>query len=301
MKAGHLLFDYYTTVSPNSRVLDLCGVGEPGLPYTRERDNDLTVIINAYARPVFLPLVWEAVQYQTRRPRETWIVQNHPEGRSAVPADFLSWASRQEGTRVVSSGLNHGCWFRFFLAALSCRTRYVAIYDDDTLSARRALETALADLEQQPGVYGGRGIIFNHMAGGPRYWAHEISGWPAGNAEPEAVDFVGHLWVMETWWLKELFRHVPDRVFAAPPGRECGEDMYISFVAQKLGIPTFTYRHGGGCNERWSSIQAFEMGLDAVAMNMSGGLNGGDAYLRHYVAAGWRLLRYPLDSASDTA
>jgi hypothetical protein len=71
----------------------------------------------------------------------------------------------------------------------------------------------------------------------------------------------GDVWAMETSRLGALVRHLPDRLFAAPdPARECGEDMYVSFVAQKLGVPTLIYRHGAECNARWSSIQAYEMG-----------------------------------------
>src|SRR5438105_5116771 len=37
------------------------------------------------------------------------------------------------------------------------------------------------------------------------------------------------MWIMETSWLGELVRHLPERLVRAPdPARECGEDMYVS-------------------------------------------------------------------------
>jgi hypothetical protein len=291
----NLLYDYYTRVQPHERVLQLCGAVQPNAPYTGHRDPDLTVIINGYARPDYLPLIWEATQYQTRRPCETWIVQNNPEGRSEVPVGFLEAMRRRQDTRLIDSshGLNHGCWFRFLLAALYCRTKFVAIYDDDTLSGRMALETAIEDLQARPGIYGGRGITFRLAEGGPRFWDHDVHGWPVGTPVATQVDFVGHLWVTETAWLRRLFKHLPDRLFDSDePGRECGEDMYLSFIAQRAGLPTLVFRHGADCNPRWSSIQAYEMGFHSQAMSSTGGLRHGDEYLRRLVESGWRLLRY---------
>ncbi len=288
------LFDYYTTTRPDPRVPRLCGTTEGNTPYTTERDEDLTAIINAYAKPEYLPLIWEGIQYQTRRPKETWIIQNNPAGRTELPLNFLQEMRRRDDTVIVDSGLNHGCWFRFLIAAFSCRTRYVAVYDDDTLSGRRALETAMDDLARTPGLYGGRGCTFKDEPDGPHYWQTDITGWPVGTEGAQRVDYVSHLWITETYWLKELFKHVPDRLFAVErPWRECGEDMYLSFVAQKLGLSTFTYHHGMPYNECWSSIQAYEMGLGPAAMNMDGGLAAADIYLQHFLKEGWELLRYP--------
>ena len=292
-KSLNLLYEYYTSVCPNPKVLELCGIARRDMPYTANQDHDLTVIINAYARPDYLPLIWEAIQYQSRRPQETWIVQNNPKQRSRVPRDFFEQVRTHGDTVVIDSDLNHGCWFRFFLAALYCQTRYVAIFDDDTLPGQRSLEAALDAMAQQPGLYGGRGITLKKEPDGPRFWSYDVSGWPVGTMNTTEVDFVGHMWVMETIWLKDIFKNIPERLFIAPDlAQECGEDMYISFVAQKQGIKTFVYGHGRNCSPRWSSIQAYEMGLHPNAMNLSGGLNQGDAYLRHFLKEGWKLLQY---------
>jgi hypothetical protein len=294
MRPLNFLYEYYTNVKPHPTVLELCGAAQRDAPYTNERDDDLTVIINAWGRPEYLPLVWESVQYQTRAPKETWIIQNNPGARAAVPRVFLESVSRDYKTVVIESGLNHGCWFRFILAALTCRTRYVAIYDDDTLSGNLALETALSDMQKRPGIYGGRGVTFAPVAGGPVFRKSTASGWPHGTVSAEQVDFVGHLWVMETYWLRELLSHLPDLLLSSPnPGRECGEDMYVSFVGQLRGIPTFVFGHGGpDRNRRWSSIQGVEMGVHRNAMYLSGGLRNADKYVRAFVAEGWRLLHY---------
>lgn len=199
----------------------------------------------------------------------------------------------QPGTRVIDSDLNHGCWFRFLLAALHCKTRYVAFLDDDTLPASRALEAALAELRRLPAIYGGRGIILNARPEGPSFWEYAHHGWPVGTTETKKVDFAGHFWVMETGWLRHLPGRIPDLFYACDdPTRACGEDMWLSFVAQQLGLDTYVYAHGLGCNERWSSIQAYEMGMHPQAMNVSGGLERAQLFLDEFVRQGWRLLNF---------
>jgi hypothetical protein len=287
------LHEYFSRVRPNPAVLELCGVHGRGVPYSEQIDPDLTAIVNGYGRPEYLPLVWEAIQYQTRRPRQTWIVQNGPGAASDVPREFLEAARKRDDTHVVDADLNLGCWFRLFLAALYCRTRYVAIFDDDTVPGYMALETALEDLSIKPGIYGGRGITLNFTPAGPRFWDHEVSGWPTGNARVTQVDFVGQLWVMETYWLHNMFKYLPHRLLvASEPSRECGEDMFISFAGQKSGVATFVFRHGHPRNARWSSLEGDEMGFHPNAMHVTGGLAAGDKYLGEFVDAGWHLLRF---------
>lgn len=287
------LRSYYQTVQPNPKVLELCGAADPAVGYTGERQDDLTAIINGYARPAYVPLIWESMQYQTCRPRETWLVQNHPGTVAEAPRSFFEVMRLRSDTRVIDSGINHGCWFRFLLAALYCRTRYVLILDDDTLPGRCAVEAALADMQQNPGVYGGRGLIIRRESDGPRYWSHDVYGWPVGTPHAKQVDFVGQFWLLETYWLHELLRQLPMRlVTSAQPHRECGEELYVSFVAQKTGLDSYVYGHGRNYNERWSSIQAYEMGNHVAAMHMTGGLSAADEYMQSFVDQGWRLINY---------
>jgi hypothetical protein len=294
MRPLNLLHDYYSHVKPNPLVLEMCGTLERDTPYSKSIDEDLTVIINAFARPEYLPLIWEAVQYQTRRPRETWLIQNNPAGSSAVPRAFLEQVRGGYDTIIIDSDLNHGCWFRFIVAAIYCRTRFVAIFDDDTLSAKRALESALSEMSIRPGIYGGRGITFRRVPNGPEFRAYLVSGWPKESESVKQVDFVGHLWVTETYWLRRLFAELPDLFLSSSqPGRECGEDMYLSFVAQRNDIPTFVFKQSklSGCNSS-SSLQGVEMGTHSNAMFKTGGLRQGGRYLEHLVARGWKLLNY---------
>jgi hypothetical protein len=62
--------------------------------------------------------------------------------------------------------------------------------------------------------------------------------------------------------------------------------MYLSPVAQRVGLKTFVYSHGSQCNPRWSSIQAYEMGMGATAMSCDGGLAGGDTSATSSTAGG---------------
>lgn len=291
----NLLYHHFTQTTPDHEVLDCCGTPAPDVPYSSYRDDDLTVIINGFARPEYLPLVWEAVQYQTRRPKETWIVQNDPGLTAPVPRWFFD-RLRSGGftdTRVMVSDVNLGCWFRFLMAALYCRTRFVAIYDDDTVSGAAALETALGALERVPGVYGGRGIVYDAAPSGPEFWRHQSLGWSAATPATTQVDFAGHLWVMETRWLRELLRWLPPRLLDSPrPGREIGEDMYVSFVAQRQGLPTFVTPHAQPMDARWTSLVGVPMGTHPNAISNSLALDDGQVWLDYFVAEGWRLINF---------
>lgn len=291
----NLLHHHFTETTPDTLLLDLCGAAAPGAPYTAHRDVDLTVIINGFARPEYLPLVWEAVQYQTRRPVETWIIQNDPGLTAPIPRWFFDGlrAGGHTDTRIIAADLNLGCWFRFILAALHCRTRYVVIYDDDTISGQTALASMLGELERTPGVYGGRGIIYNHDPGGPQFWHHQVEGWSADTPTTTRVDFAGHVWCMETLWLRELLRHLPARLLNSPrPGREIGEDMYLSFVAQRQGLHTYVTPHVLPVNASWTSLAGADLGTHPNAISNSPALDGGQAWLDDFVADGWRLLNF---------
>jgi hypothetical protein len=274
-------------------VLELCGIQGMDTPYPSAYNDELTCIINAYARPEFLPLIWEGVQYQSLRPKETWIVQNNPKEAACVPYAFFDRMRQRNDTVVINSGINHGCWFRFLLAALYCRTRYVVFLDDDTLPGHMSFARAISNMVANPGIYGGRGLILESTPSGPKYWNHEVYGWPVGTEGATEVDFVGQMWVVETYWLRELFKYLPDRLFTVDePAHECGEEMYLSYVGQKIGLKSYTFDHGYPYNSKWSSIQAYEMGNHQAAMHMTGGLNQTDFYLQEFVRDGWRLLRY---------
>lgn len=291
----NLLYNYYTRTRPDPAVPALTCGPDPDRPYSDHRDDDLTVIVNGYARPDYLPLVWEAVQYQTRRPRETWIIQNHPGIKAPVPTWFFDQL-RIGGftdTRLIVSDLNFGCWFRFLVAALHCRTRFVAIYDDDTVSGYAALDTILGELERQPGVYVGRGITYERRDDGPKFWKHRVEGWSAATPQTCRVDFGGHLWVMETRWLRDLLTLLPPRLFQSrTPGREIGEDMFVSFVAQRRGLPTYAAAHPPAAGAQWTSVDAWQMGTHPNAVSNSPALDDGQGWLDYFVDQGWQLLEY---------
>ena len=169
----------------------------------------------------------------------------------------------------------------------------MAIFDDDTLPGRLALEAGLEDMARQPGVYGCWGATFLAEPGGPRYWRRQVEGWPEARDEAVEVDFIGQMWLLETDWLKAIFNHLPERLFTSPePGRECGEELLISFVAQRMGRPSFIYKLGREYGPRWASIQGIEMGAHPASMSVTGALGPADHYLHATRKLGWRLLRY---------
>ena len=106
------------------------------------REESITAILTCYRRPEYLLEQIEALRAQTIPPKEIWVWVNHHEEN--MDFDFNSC----KADRVFQSGYNWKFHGRFAAAQL-CRTKYVAMFDDDTIPGRRWLENCVQNIETQ--------------------------------------------------------------------------------------------------------------------------------------------------------
>ena len=111
---------------------------------THLKDDNITVILNAYKRPGYMPQQVAALRRQTAPPTQIWIWCNN--SGEAMP-DFSDIADR-----VVISNFNWKFFGRFALANLATTT-YVALFDDDILPQPCGLKIACAPSATDTMVY----------------------------------------------------------------------------------------------------------------------------------------------------
>ena len=86
---------------------------------------DITVILNCYRRPQYLPEQIAAIRNQTKKPVQIWLWVNYHEDNK----DFNF--SNLNVDRVIKNDYNWKYYGRF-AAAMLADTKYVALFDDDT-------------------------------------------------------------------------------------------------------------------------------------------------------------------------
>jgi hypothetical protein len=175
---------------------------------------------------------------------------------------------------------NWGVWPRFFFG-LHLDVDYVAVFDDDTIPGHRWFENCLATLQKTgPAVLGACGIGFKD---GTREQVICL-GWKYPCDQIVEADIVGHAW----FFPRDLLREFPDapRFLKNPT---CGEDYYLSVVAQRRGMKTYCPSHPPDQPELWGASQdAMQLGSDDVALwRQSGAVE--DKWRAHdlYRRIGW--------------
>ncbi|MBN7762758.1 hypothetical protein JYP52_16580 [Nitratireductor aquibiodomus] len=256
--------------SPSSGYLDIPWVSE------RQRlraEGGITVILTSYRRPEYLPFQLFAVENQTVKPDCVWHWSNYGgEGVTrpdipGVPTAFCSANFRYHG--------------RFALALLA-RTKYVAIFDDDTIPGPFWLENCLRHMANRNAIYGTIGVT-SDIPG--EYVPNTRVGW-AGNNNNIAteVDLVGHSWVFERDVLKYFW-------FEEPLSWATGEDIHLSFAAQKhAGVPTIVPPHPQGKKFGWGSLLGAQLGADheAASFRLRGNHNSlRSACMQQAADRGW--------------
>lgn len=223
--------------------------------------SDITVILNKYKRD--LSPVYEAVCDQ-----------------SVAPADILIWDNSQK---------NFGVWARFAYA-LNARTKYVCVFDDDTIPGKRWLENCLTTMKTHRGMLGTIGVLCQDE----NYFNHTRVGWANPNEETTQVDLVGHSWFFEREWLSSFWRELPPTDFSYL----CGEDMHFSYTIQKyLGLNTYVPPHPPNDKELWGSLKGWELGVDehAISHKHTHGdmrfVEEVDEYYKSLLKRGWKLVK----------
>ena len=165
----------------------------------------------------------------------------------------------QDNESVMGAcGRNFGVWPRFSLA-WHLQTAYVAVFDDDAIPGKKWLENCLAMLDRcGPCLVGSVGVVFpdRHREG------RGYVGWKLPSDKIIRADLVGHSWFMP----RDLLRDMMD----APLGLmhdTAGEDYWLSYSAQKRGMPVVCPPHPPDDKELWgASDDAMQLGSDDVAL-----------------------------------
>lgn len=242
--------------------------------------SDITVVLNGYKRPDNIDKQLAALKESTIQPDDIMLWYN---GSEAPPNK-----KALQRTLSARSNTNWGVWARFFYA-MNARTKYVCVFDDDTIPGTRWLENCLETMKTHRGLLGTIGLVYPEGAEG-YYDGYQRFGWDANgnNEQVKQVDFVGHAWFFERAWLGALALEMPDfNKFAL-----CGEDMHFSYGLQKYyGVNTYVPPHPVNDRTLWGSTQG-GLGDDKVALwkqTHTSQRQDMDMYFRMLRSRGWKL------------
>ena len=178
---------------------------------------------------------------------------------------------------------NKGVWERFKLAKES-KNDFVWVLDDDTIPGQEYLKNVLECFNENEGLYGTCGYLFNSNKKYENNYTR--IGWPNPNEELKNVDYVVHNWFFKKDWL-EYFWNVESVPF------NYGEDMNFSYQLQKYNIKTFVPPHPLNEIEKWGSIKGYEYGDDMVSLwvsNPDSFKSNMFNYFKFLIDNGWKLI-----------
>lgn len=213
---------------------------------------DITVILNVYNRPYTLERQLVAIYKQSVSvfPEDIWIWYNKGTAVQATPKD----------KRHKIFVCNHNTKFHGrFAAANLVQTKYVAMFDDDTIPGTNWLKNCVDSIEQCDGIMGGSGVVLLEK---DRYDVNYKVGWNGHHINRiERVDLVGHAWFFRQEWAKYMW-------YEKPVSWDNGEDMMFSYLCQKYGnINTFVPPHDSDPIKihTWSNVSGDVYGNDENA------------------------------------
>jgi glycosyltransferase involved in cell wall biosynthesis len=228
------------------------------MPALKDVSYDVTVVLTLYKRPEVLQQQLEKIMRQSLKPQEIIIYQDGTQDVIECPASI------REQVTFIKSFNNMGVWGRFAVAQLA-KSKYVCLFDDDTLPGDRWLENCHTEMQKRKGLYGGIGIIFRKANRFP-YNEYFRLGWSNTVKRTTEVDFVGHSWFLETNWLPYLF--IDSQEFYKM--KYVAEDIYLSFMLRKkLGLQTYVPPHPKDAFQLYSSDpkSGWKLGLQDVAIS----------------------------------
>lgn len=215
-------------------------------------ENSISVILSGYRRPETLIEQYESIKKQTIAPSEILFWKNDSGENLNFSQDIINKC------KSSSSNYNFGVWARFAYA-LNCTSKYICIFDDDTIPGERWLENCLDSFKQKPGLYGTIGLIFRNEF---EYYYPIRVGWDGFNNEQiMEVDIVGHSWFFSRDMLSYFWRELP-----SPEYIYAGEDMHFSYMIQKYSnLKTYVPPHPPYDKSLWGSLKGWEYGNDGKA------------------------------------
>jgi hypothetical protein len=197
----------------------------------------ISVILNVYKRPYTLESQIESILNQS--------VEIKPENIHVWYNPVLGIEQpNPKDTRIKTyrSSWNTKFFGRFTIP-LMCRTKYIAMFDDDVIAGKDWFKNCIETVEQRDAILGGSGIQVH----GKSYRPNTVVGWNGLKSTVSTeVDLVGHAWFFKQEHSKYMWTE-------EPPSWDNGEDMFFSYVAQKHGIPTIVPPHDPNNVELWSN------------------------------------------------
>jgi hypothetical protein len=218
----------------------------------------ISVILNVYKRPYTLNAQIKAILNQSIgiKGEDIHIWINTPEeGLEQVDKVYYdSLTKNGSGVKIYFCSYNTKFWGRFTIP-LMCRTKYIAMFDDDIIPGNKWLENCVNTLETEEErhphkiapILGGSGIQVKTKA----YRPNNVIGWNGQHSSSTIrVDLVGHAWFFKQEYTTAMWME-------KPPSWDNGEDMFFSYIVQKLmGAPTLVPPHPEDDVEMWSNVPA---------------------------------------------
>lgn len=231
----------------------------------------ITAILTAFNRPKNLEDQIQSLRNQTVPPEEIIVFYN----KGDVPQKDLNFSD------VKTVYLNYNSKFHArFAFALSCKTKYIAIFDDDTIPGYQWFETCIKEAQKREGIFGTSGILLESNSYNP----HKKIGWNGEQSEYlKEVDLVGHAWFFEKRFLKYMW-------FDEPVSWDNGEDIQFSALAKIHGnIKTFVTPHPSDNKRIWGSIKGNTLGSDEHAswIKNKNHASERDLIVSAYIKKGW--------------
>jgi len=216
----------------------------------------ISVILNVYKRPHMLEPQLESILGQTVNvnPKNIHVWYNFSD------VEQLSPSIPEVKTYVCNWNTK---FFGRFTLPLLCRTKYIAIFDDDNLPGCKWFENCLnvINTEETNGVLGGTGVILKDTE-------NFKVGWNGDTFDHTMrVDFIGQTWFFRQEWAKYMW-------YEPPICWDNGEDIMFCYLVQKYGgVNTFVPPHPTTDTDMWSTHfgTAWKVGRDGNASWRLGG------------------------------
>ena len=223
---------------------------------------EVSIILTLFKKPDTLQKQIEAILNQSLKPKEILLFQDGiiEPYKICIDQKILKLLKKYQ-----ISETNKGVWERFKFAQ-EASSKYICLFDDDTIPGNRWLENCHYNMMFNEGIYGTVGIILKNYKDYP-YKDYFRIGWVQPFSKAVKVDFVGHSWFFKRSYLKYMF----DNTEKYQAYKYVAEDMCLSFKCKQHGILTYVPPHPYGKMELWGSQKEFasKYGKSAVAVSMN--------------------------------
>jgi len=238
----------------------------------------VTTILTGYKRPEYFIEQFNAVKNQQDVDSSSIIyIENTIPG-----VQYYDPIHTFNNIVAVKNNINQGVWFRFAVA-LTARTDWVCVLDDDTIPGPKWYKNCLEHQKTHFGLHGTIGVIIPEN--GQYHNVHRV-GWDNPNSEIKQVDFVGQNW----WFHRDILSYFWREIPPIDHNLTTGEDMNFSAMLQKYSeYKTWVPPHPKECPEMWGSLKGWAYGDDGKA-TASTSMHLMQKDLDRYVSGGFRLM-----------